>query len=549
MIHCDRRARSDPAQETDAAAPRPSCASIALAKLEHPLMLIVLDGWGYSDDPHHNAIEAAATPVWDGLWSDCTHTLVSCSGTDVGLPDRQMGNSEVGHMHIGAGRLIDQDFSRIGKAIASGEFERNPALAAACRHAAETGTALHVLGLASPGGVHSHEDHIVAVIRMAHAAGVSRILVHAFLDGRDTPPRSAAPTLERLEETCATLEGARVASIAGRYFAMDRNNNWDRTALAYDLLTRGEAGHTAASASEALAQAYARDESDEFVTPTVVTDAAGGTHVMADGDVVIFCNFRADRARQMTAALTDPAFDGFERSSRPALGAFVTMTDYGEQFALPIAFPAEDLPHTFGAVVAEAGLRQLRIAETEKYAHVTFFFNGGEERAFEGEDRVLIPSPDVPTYDLQPEMSAAEVTDALVDALGRREYDVVICNFANADMVGHTGNFDATVRCIETLDTCLGRVVDAARAHGTEVLITADHGNAEKMRAGDDAPHTAHTSNLVPLVYVGRDARAVPGGTLRDLAPTMLYLMGLEAPAEMTGRPLLELTGSEQDAA
>lgn len=520
-----------------------------MAKLDHPLMLIVLDGWGHSDDTRYNAINAAATPVWDRLWAEQAHMLLSCSGTDVGLPDRQMGNSEVGHMHIGAGRLIDQDFSRIGKAIAAGEFESNPALAAACRRAADTGATLHVLGLASPGGVHSHEDHLIAVTRMACAFGVPRVLVHAFLDGRDTPPRSAAESLETIGAACTALKGARIASLCGRYFAMDRNENWDRTAIAYDLLTSGEAEFSAATPLAGLMDAYERGENDEFVRPTVVLDSNGKAHAMRDGDIVIFCNFRADRARQLTTALTATSFDGFERKLRPTLDRFVTMTDYGERFDLPIAFPATDLPRTFGAVMAERGLRQLRIAETEKYAHVTFFFNGGEERVFEGEDRILIPSPDVATYDLKPEMSAVEVTDALVDALAREEYDAIVCNFANADMVGHTGDFEATVRCIETLDTCLGRVVEAARAHGTEVLITADHGNAEQMRAGDGESHTAHTSNLVPLVYVGRRARTAASGSLCDLAPTMLHLMGIEIPAEMTGRPLLEITGSEQDAA
>ncbi|MCB1746996.1 MAG: 2,3-bisphosphoglycerate-independent phosphoglycerate mutase [Gammaproteobacteria bacterium] len=518
-----------------------------MATVKHPVLLIILDGWGYSPESDHNAIVAARTPVWDGLMQDAPHTLIRCSGTDVGLPDRQMGNSEVGHMHIGAGRLIDQDFSRIGKAIASGEFAHNAVFVDACRAAASGGHAVHVMGLLSPGGVHSHEDHILALIDLAAANGVGEILVHAFLDGRDTPPKSAAASLQRLAAHCAATPGARIASVSGRYYAMDRNNNWDRVARAYAAIVEGHAAYSAADAGAALDAAYARGETDEFVEPTVIT-ADGTRHRVADGDVVLFANFRADRARQITTAMTAADFDGFARTRAPALTAFVTMTDYGEQFDLPVAFPAFDLPHTFGAVVAEHGLRQLRIAETEKYAHVTFFFNGGEEQVFAGEDRVLVPSPAVATYDLAPEMSAPEVTARLVEAIASERYDAIVCNYANADMVGHTGVFDATVRCIEALDACLGRVLEAARAHGFDVLITADHGNAEQMYTAG-APHTAHTSNRVPLVYVGRAGRLAADGSLVDLAPTLLRLMGLEAPPEMTGRPLVALERSAQDAA
>ncbi|MGE0482865.1 MAG: 2,3-bisphosphoglycerate-independent phosphoglycerate mutase [Gammaproteobacteria bacterium] len=515
-----------------------------MATVKHPVLLIILDGWGYSPETADNAITAARTPVWDGLMQSAQHTLIRCSGTDVGLPDQQMGNSEVGHMHIGAGRLIDQDFSRIGKAIASGEFARNPVFVDACATAAKASRAVHVMGLLSPGGVHSHEDHIRALIDLAAAAGVGEILVHAFLDGRDTPPQSAGASLERLATHCAATPGARIASISGRYYAMDRNKNWERVARAYRAIVDGVAAFDAPDAAAALSAAYARGETDEFVEPTVVAHG----RAVADGDVVLFANFRADRARQLTTAMTATEFDGFARARLPALAAFVTMTDYGEQFELPVAFPAFDLPHTFGAVVADHGLRQLRIAETEKYAHVTFFFNGGEERVFAGEDRVLVPSPDVATYDLKPEMSAAEVTDRLVEAIAAERYDAIVCNFANADMVGHTGVFDATVRCIEVLDACLDRVLEAARAHGFDVLITADHGNAEQMTAAG-GPHTAHTSNRVPLVYVGRAGRLAADGSLVDLAPTLLHLMGLEAPAEMTGHALVALDRSAQDAA
>lgn len=517
-------------------------------------MLIVLDGWGYSESTRHNAIATAHTPVWDALWSLAPHRLIRCSGTDVGLPDQQMGNSEVGHMHIGAGRLIDQDFTRIGKAIANGDFARNPVLVEACSRAAASGNSVHILGLASPGGVHSHEDHLLALVDLAATAGVPRVLVHAFLDGRDTPPKSAGGSLARLAQHCADRGGARLASIIGRYFAMDRNQRWERVALAYDLITQALADHAATDAAGALALAYARGETDEFVQPTVILDEHGERHRVADGDVIIFANFRADRARELTSALTSARFEHFPRAVVPKLGRFVTMTDYGTQFALPVAYPATEMSNTFGAVLAGRGLTQLRIAETEKYAHVTFFFNGGEERVFDGEDRVLVPSPDVPTYDLKPEMSAAEVTDKLIEALRSRRYDAIVCNYANADMVGHTGDFDAAVRAIEALDVCLGRVLDVARAESVDVLITADHGNAEQMRGADggpeaDNPHTAHTSNLVPLVYVGRAADFVTDGSLVDIAPTLLALMGLDVPREMTGKPLLKLRDTAQDAA
>ncbi len=521
-----------------------------MAKSKHPVVLIVLDGWGYSEQTDHNAIAAARTPVWEDLWARCPHTLLRCSGHDVGLPDGQMGNSEVGHMHLGAGRLIDQDFSRIGKAIASGEFMRNAALSEACAGAGARHAAVHVMGLLSPGGVHSHEDHFIALLDLAHRHGAREICVHAFLDGRDTPPQSAAASLAKIEDHCRALGNARIVSVVGRYFAMDRNQNWDRTALAYDLVVDGLAGHAAPDPQRALEQAYARGETDEFVAATVITDG-GRRHRVADGDVVLFANFRADRARQLTTALTAAEFDGFERQRVPALGACVTMTDYGEQFALPVAFPAIELPNTFGAVLAGHGLTQLRLAETEKYAHVTFFFNGGEERVFAGEERILVPSPDVATYDLAPAMSAAEVTDHLCEAIAGERFDAIICNYANADMVGHTGDFDATVRCIETLDACLGRVIAAAREHGADVLITADHGNAEKMRAAgdDDTPHTAHTSNLVPLLYAGRAATIAGDGDLADIAPTLLTLLDLDIPAEMTGHALVVPRDPAQDAA
>lgn len=520
----------------------------------HPVMLIVLDGWGHSDETEWNAIHAAHTPNWDHIWTECPHSLIHCSGTNVGLPDQQMGNSEVGHMHIGAGRLIDQDLSRISKAIADGTFAENLAFEQALATARKNKGTVHIFGLLSPGGVHSHEDHIAALTELAITAGAKGVCIHAFLDGRDTPPSSARASIERFEKLCDDHDQARIASVIGRYYAMDRNQNWDRIALAYNLLVRADAEHVEASALAALDAAYARDETDEFVKPSVILDRDGKRHEIANGDVVIFANFRADRARQITTALTASEFEGFARGTLPKLGSYVTMTDYGDQFAVPVAFPAIELPSTFGAVVAREGRHQLRIAETEKYAHVTFFFNGGEEQAFEGEERILVPSPDVATYDLKPEMSAPEVTARLCEAISEARYDAIICNFANADMVGHTGNFDATVRCIETLDSCLGQVLATAAQHKLDTLITADHGNAEKMRDSssrnsDHTPHTAHTSNLVPLVYAGRPARMLEGGSLVDLAPTLLHLMGLEIPQEMTGRNLIEIDDAARDAA
>ncbi|MBI5617872.1 MAG: 2,3-bisphosphoglycerate-independent phosphoglycerate mutase [Gammaproteobacteria bacterium] len=524
-----------------------------MTQIEHPVMLIVLDGWGHSDDAHFNAIHGARKPTWDGLWSHCPHTLIRCSGEDVGLPDDQMGNSEVGHMHLGAGRLVYQDYTRISKAIRDGDFFANPVLKPACERAAALGRAVHVMGLLSPGGVHSHEEHIVALMKLAASCGVKEVNVHGFLDGRDMPPKSAGPSIELIERTARELGVGRLATLCGRYYAMDRNKSWERTQIAYDMLVDGVAEYSAADGATGLEAAYARGETDEFVKPTVLVPAGGTPARIRDGDVVVFANFRADRARQITSALTDAHFDAFARTRVPQLDAYVCMTDYGAQFQLPIAYPAVDLTNTFGAVVGAHGLKQLRIAETEKYAHVTFFFNAGEETPFPGEDRILVASPKVATYDLKPEMSAVEVTDALEKAILDRKYDTIICNYANADMVGHTGDYDAAVKCIETLDACLGRLVAACRQTGMEILITADHGNAEQMRATppgeSEQPHTAHTTNLVPLVYVGRKAAMADSGALSDIAPTMLALMGLPQPGEMTGRPLVKLEAGAQQAA
>ena len=504
-----------------------------------PVLLVILDGFGHREECDHNAICQARKPHWNFLWSKYPHTLIDASEKWVGLPRNQMGNSEVGHMNIGAGRVVYQDYTKIEHAIETGEFQRNPVLA----QAVETGKrgALHILGLVSPGGVHSHESQIHALVDMAAQAGVKRICVHAFLDGRDTPPRSAEPSLAALEQKLATLDAGRIASVCGRYFAMDRDKRWERVRPAYDLVTQGLAPYTAASAVEALKAAYSRGESDEFVQATAVVPAGAQPVRMNDGDAVVFMNFRADRARQLTAALTDDAFDGFERAHRPRLGYFCTLTRYGDDYAhIPAAFPPQSITNGFGEYVSRAGLKQLRIAETEKYAHVTYFFNGGIENPYPGEDRILVPSPKVATYDLKPEMSAYEVTDKLVAAIRSGKYQAIICNYANGDMVGHTGNLEAATRAIEVLDECLGKVVTAMQEAGGEVIITSDHGNAETMMDPvSKQAHTAHTLNLVPLLYIGRKAPVANGGALQDVAPTMLAAMGLPQPPEMTGHSLL----------
>lgn len=515
-----------------------------------PVVLLVLDGWGYSENTSYNAIHAANTPVWDALWeSEGVHTLLRASGTDVGLPDQQMGNSEVGHMHIGGGRLVPQELTRITATIEDGSFFENPVLTKSFDALAVSRRALHILGLLSPGGVHSHEDHILATVECAARRGVQEVYLHMFLDGRDTPPKSAAESIQKVIIRCRELGVGRIATVCGRFYAMDRNKSWDRTQQAFDLILDGKGVFEAPDPLIALDQAYARGETDEFVQPTVV-NYRGQIARVEDGDLVLFANFRADRARQLTKAFVGKNFRGFTRERLPALADFITMTNYGATFHQPAVFNPGRLHNTFGEVVAHAGLRQLRIAETEKYAHVTFFFNGGEERVFNGEDRVLVPSPHVRTYDEQPEMSADALTDRLVEAIESGTYHAIICNYANADMVGHTGNYEATVACVEALDRCLGRVIAACRKTGTEALITADHGNAERMRtestkASRGEPHTAHTNNLVPLVYVGhhRHAALQPDGSLVDLAPTLLDMMGLPRPPEMTGHSLLAVEG------
>jgi 2,3-bisphosphoglycerate-independent phosphoglycerate mutase len=513
-----------------------------------PVILIVLDGWGYSENTHFNAIYSANKPTWDKLWANSPHTLISASGTDVGLPDRQMGNSEVGHMNIGSGRVIDQDFTRITRAIEDASFFKNEVFCSTLDKIATTGQAVHILGLLSPGGVHSHQDHIFALLTLAEQHNIEKIYIHAFLDGRDTSPKSARGYMQQATARIQEIGKGRIASVVGRFYAMDRNKNWNRTQLAYDLITRGIAEYQTTDPLEAINMAYERGESDEFVHPTAITDEAGQVVSIEEGDAILFANYRADRARQLSLAFTKTDFSAFPRSIYYEKSAFVSMTEYKADFDFPVAFPKVQHRNVFGEYIANQGLRQLRIAETEKYAHVTFFFNGGEEKVFANEDRILVPSPHVSTYDQQPEMNADEVADKMVEAIESRQYDAIICNFANADMVGHTGDYDAAVKAIESLDHCLHRILEASQLSGAEILITADHGNAEQMREIIDdqkqsQPHTAHTNNLVPLVYVGRSAEVVNDeAALCDLAPTMLYLMGLDKPEEMTGQTIFRVT-------
>lgn len=511
-----------------------------------PQILIVLDGWGHSEEAQHNAIKAAHKPNWDKYWDKYPHTLISGSGVDVGLPAGQMGNSEVGHLTIGAGRLVPQDYARIDQAIADRSFFTHPILQTALNKAGQANKVVHILGLLSPGGVHSHEGQLHAIVELAASEGVNKLYVHAFLDGRDTPPKSALSSIQALEQKLSSLGIGQIASLVGRYYAMDRDNRWERTQAAYDLLTQGKADYHVANAELGLAQAYAREESDEFVKPTAIHAANQAPITIADGDVVIFMNFRADRARQLTQAFVDVDFASFHRATRPQLANFISLTQYAKTLKTTVAYPPLNMQNCLGEVIAKQGWHQLRIAETEKYAHVTFFFSGGKESPFHHEDRVLVKSPKVATYDLQPEMSAFELTEKLVKAIKSNQYALIVCNFANPDMVGHTGNFAATVKAIETIDICLGQIVHAAQQANHEVIITADHGNAECMfNETTQQRHTAHTSDPIPLLYVGRPAQfTINNGTLADIAPTILHLLNIDAPSEMSGRCLLELTDS-----
>ena len=504
-----------------------------------PIALIILDGWGYSETTESNAILAAKTPNWDRLWQTYPHTLISASGEGVGLPDNQMGNSEVGHLNIGAGRVVYQEFTRVNVAIRDRSFFDNATLLQAVSNAKQTGKAVHIMGLLSPGGVHSHTEHLEAMVEVAVKQGVDKVYVHAFLDGRDTPPKSAQASIDAMEAKFSALGGGQFASLIGRFYAMDRDQRWERVEAAYHLITDSVAEYTADSATAGLAMAYQRDETDEFVQATRI----GSKHIkMEEGDAVIFMNFRSDRARELTLALTDPTFAEFKQPRPLNLASIVTLTEYKKEFTNPVAFPSTSLNNVLGAYLADQGQRQLRISETEKYAHVTFFFNGGEEKPFEGEDRILIQSPQVKTYDLQPEMAAPEVAAKLVEAIHSQKYDAIMCNFANADMVGHSGQYEAAVKAVEALDTALGEVWTALQAVGGEMIVTADHGNAELMldKATGQA-HTAHTTNPVPLIYAGRAGQCAEQGSLSDIAPTILSLMGLAIPDEMGKHLLVKL--------
>jgi 2,3-bisphosphoglycerate-independent phosphoglycerate mutase len=503
-----------------------------------PVVLCILDGWGHGKASDSNAIALADTPAWDGLLADNPHSLIDASGGEVGLPDGQMGNSEVGHMNIGAGRVMMQDLPRINATIADGRLAAAPALVSLIDALKTSGGTCHLMGLLSPGGVHSHQAHIVALAEILSKAGIP-VAIHAMLDGRDTPPRSAEAFMTTFLADIDGLEGTSVASVSGRYYAMDRDKRWDRSASAYAALVDAEGARVDGPVA-AIQASYAADLGDEFMLPTVI----GGYTGMADGDGLLMANFRADRARQILGALLDPAFDGFPRARTVAFSAARGMVEYSSALAplMDPLFPTEMLENTLGAVISDAGMTQLRAAETEKYAHVTFFLNGGREAAFAGEQRALIPSPKVATYDLQPEMSAPAVADAVVEGITGGAFDLIVVNFANTDMVGHTGMLDAAIKAVETVDWCLGRIAKAVDARNGALLITADHGNAEQMTDPDTgAPHTAHSINRVPLVIAGAPAEsALDDGRLADIAPTVLALLGLEQPAEMSGRCLLD---------
>ena len=511
-----------------------------VGRVLRPVLLVVLDGWGVAAPGSGNAIELARTPVFDRLLASYPHGTLEASGLAVGLPAGQMGNSEVGHLNIGAGRVVYQDLTRITLAVEDGSFFENRVLHQAFVKAVGRRSTVHLMGLVSAGGVHSDMGHLKACLEMARREGASDVVVHAFLDGRDTPPRSAQRYLAEIQAFMAEICVGRYGIISGRYYAMDRDTRWDRTKLAYDAMVYGDGQH-AATAAEAVAQAYERGENDEFVRPTIVADDAAA--LVKDGDVCIFFNFRPDRARQLTRAFFDRGFDLFDRGPHPPFVDFVTMTEYKKEFPVPVAFPPERPGHVLAEVLAEHGLRQLHIAETEKYAHVTFFFNGGVEAVVPGERRILVPSPrDVPTYDYKPEMSAFQVTDELLAQLAGGEFDFIVVNYANADMVGHTGVIPAAIAAVEAVDACLGQIVTAVVNQGGVCLITADHGNSDTMLEPDGSANTAHSTNQVPFIATlpAEGVRVREDGMLADIAPTALHLLGIAAPPEMTGRDILE---------
>ncbi len=509
-----------------------------------PITLIILDGWGVGDDPKYSAMARAKTPFYDSLIKKFPNTTLTASGEKVGLPDGQMGNSEVGHLNIGAGRIVYQDYTRININIRDGLLDSNEVLSGAMDKAREGGVTLHLMGLLSDGGVHSDVKHLFALLTMASKKGVSKVRIHAFMDGRDTPPQSGLGYVRQLESFISNegLGGAvKIATVSGRYFAMDRDNRWERVKKAYDAVVLGD-GRAKPSASEAVEYGYSKGETDEFILPTVITDGDAPVGRIMDGDAVIFFNFRTDRTRELTRALALADFTGFARDSRLKLASFVCMTEYDKSFGLPVAFPPHTLTNILGEVISRLGLRQLRIAETEKYAHVTFFFNGGVEKPFGGEDRCLIPSPkDVATYDQKPQMSAFELTGEVIKRIESGEYDFIIMNLANPDMVGHTGVMDAAVKACEVVDECLSKIIPSVDGSGGIAIITADHGNAEHMfDPATNEPFTAHTTNRVPFIIANGGYVLDGPGILADVAPTILGIMGIEKPGEMTGRSLLK---------
>ncbi len=509
--------------------------------MKKPLVLTIMDGFGINPGAKGNAIEAASTPRLDKIFAENPTTQIGASGMDVGLPDGQMGNSEVGHTNIGAGRVVYQELTRITKAANEGEFDKNEAFLGAVENCKKNGSALHLMGLLSDGGVHSHIEHMYGLVEMAKRAGLSEVYIHALLDGRDVPPASAADFIDAANKRLAEIGVGKIATVMGRFYGMDRDNRWDRVGKAYAALVYGEGNHTADAAAAVRESYTVKDEdgkflTDEFVLPTVVD----GTKRIASGDSVIFFNFRPDRAREITRTFVDPDFTGFERRGGKLDVYYVCMTQYDATMPnVEVAFKPQSLANTMGEYLAKNGKTQLRIAETEKYAHVTFFFNGGVEKQFDGEDRILVASPKVATYDLQPEMSAVPVCDKVCEAIESGKYDVVILNFANCDMVGHTGVFEAAVKAVETVDACVGRVADSTVKMGGVMLLTADHGNADRMIDTDGTPFTAHTTNPVPFTVIGMDCKLREGGRLCDIAPTMLKIMGMEQPSEMDGKSII----------
>ena len=502
---------------------------------KRPVLLCIMDGFGKNESTYGNAIAAAKKPNLDKIVSENPMTFIGASGLDVGLPDGQMGNSEVGHTNIGAGRVVYQELTRITKSIQDGDFFTNEALVGAMENCKKNSSALHLMGLMSDGGVHSHNTHLYGIMELAKRSGVDKVYIHCFMDGRDVPPTSGKDYLAELYKKCDEIGVGEIATVMGRYYAMDRDNRWERVVKAYKAMTEGE-GVKFDCACKMMEESYANDVTDEFIVPAVSEKA----FPVKDNDSIVFFNFRPDRAREITRAFVDPAFSGFEREQLKGL-YYVCMTQYDATMPnVHVAFKPETLENTFGEYISDKGLKQLRIAETEKYAHVTFFFNGGVEKQYPGEDRILVKSPAVATYDLQPEMSAYEVTDKLLAAIDSDKYDAIILNYANCDMVGHTGVFDAAVKAVEAVDTCVGKIVDAVAAKGGVTLITADHGNADKMYEADGSPFTAHTTNPVPFIVVGYPCELREGGRLCDIAPTMLKIMGLEQPKEMTGVSIIK---------